>query len=282
MCNYVRIAPVVVFCAVGVCLLSGCGTPAKPQAEAQSPVIERSEQQAAIAKAQVPISAGSEVDLVERVASERTGYREALESLLAYYNQYGYLEKGGWVEKELRDLRAIPRYPYLGDRQAASPAYEAKASLPQADALYEQARKLHTEAGGLGSILGGGKDKLEAALKTYRQLIDQYPTSDKIDDAAFYIGEIYASDTYKEYTLALNFYQRCLKWNPNTEHPVPFRMAVVYDYRLRDRDKALALYRQVVQSSGNRSNVRFAQERIRQLTDKGSHEAPEAEPKVAP
>jgi len=127
-------------------------------------------------------------------------------------------------------------------------------------------------------MLGGGKAKLQKALDAYRRLMDEHPNSDKIDDAAFYAGEIYASDTHKEYKLALNCYQRCLNWNPNTDLPAKFRMAVLYDRRLRDRERAMALYKEVVQSSPNRANIRFAQERIRVLTDRASYEAPDAEP----
>jgi len=269
--------------SVAVCLgCMGCeGTNAKKGEPLQSPVITRGDQETTIAKAQEPVPAGSEVDLVERVIGARSQYRETLQLLLAYYQQYGYLEKGGWVEREMKDLRSIPTYPYLGDRKtkmAARPGPEPKGPSPQADALYAQARKLHTEAGGMGAVLGGGKDKLDAALKLYQQLIEEYPTSDKIGDTAFFMGEIYSSDSFKEYTLAINSYQRCLTWNPNTQHPALFRMAVVYDYRIRNRDKAITLYKQVVQSANNPSNVRFAQERIRQLTDKMSFEAPTAEP----
>jgi TolA-binding protein len=292
MCRSDRIAPLVLVFPL-VCLFgSGCGSPAKNADSSQPPVLSRGEEEAAISKAQVPISAGSEADLVERTAGARAQYRDALESLLAYYKQYGYIEKGGWVEKEMRDLRSIPRYPYLSYRQVTSapvvsPAGakvppQPKTNVAEADALYEQARKLHKEAVGFGAALSGGKDKLESALKLYRQLIDEYPTSDKVSDASFYLAEIYASDAYKEYTLALTFYQKCLETNPNTEQPALFRIAVVYDHHLRDRDKAVAIYRQVIQSGGNRANVRYAQERIRVLTEKTSHEAPDAEPRVAP
>jgi len=278
-----RVAPLTVVFALLLTTILGCEATKKKGETAGPPVIERSETDSVLAKAQVPMSAGSEVDLVERVSNQRALYRESLESLLAYYRQYGYLEKSGWAEKEIRDLGRLPRYPYLGARSAvvAPKKYEAKDSIPQADALYEQARTAHTEGTGIGAALGGGgKTKLETALSTYRQVIEEYPTSDKIADAAFYVGEIYSSDAFKEYTLALEFYDKCLAWKPATEHPALFRKAVIYDYRLRDRDKAVALYKQVVSSSGNKSNVRFAQERIRQLTDKTSHEAPVAEPKV--
>jgi tetratricopeptide (TPR) repeat protein len=229
---------------------------------------------------QVPPKNASETDLAEAVGQMRSEYRRSLETLLAYYRRYGYLDKSNWAAKELIRLHSTPRYPYIGDAVAASTRYEPKDTVGQADAMYAQARKLHEEATGLGGMLGGGEEKMTEALELYGRIIELHATSDKIDDAAFYAAEIYASDSQKEYVLALNNYQRCLTWNANTEHPVKFRMAVVYDYRMRDREKAVALYKEVVDSSPNRSNVRFAQERIRQLTDRASHEAPDREPGV--
>ncbi|MBN1342642.1 MAG: tetratricopeptide repeat protein [Phycisphaerae bacterium] len=277
-----RAAPLTVSAALMICAFSGCNSMDKKDATApqEPPVMGKSPHETALAKAQVPLGSRGEVELVEDAQRMKDEYRQALETLLAYYRRYGYYEKGNWAEREIDELRSVTRYPYLGDHTAASAKYEPKETLAEADNLFAEARKLHEEATGLGGLLGGGKEKLKKALDTYRRIIERYPTSDKIDEAAFYAGEIYASDPYKEYTLAINFYQRCLNWNPSTELPAKFRMAVVYDYHLRDREKALALYKEVIDSSGNRSNVRFAQERVRQITDRASHEAPDAEPGV--
>ena len=54
---------------------------------------------------------------------------------------------------------------------------------------------------------------------------------------------------------------------PQTAHPARFQAAVLYDFRLHDRDRALELYHAVVtQETGNTSNVHFAVRRIQQLT----------------
>lgn len=281
MSQFRRIAPLMVSTAVMACASVGCNGPGKKK-DAQSlepPVMAQDTEEGAIAKAQVPMTDASEADLVEEAGRMREQYRQALATLLAYYRRYGYFEKARWAQQEIADLRDITHYPYLGDHVMASKQYAPKEAVADADTLYEQARKLHKEGSGLSGLIDG-KQKIAQALELYRRVIDQHPTSDKIDDAAFFAGQIYASDAYREYTLALNYYQRCLKWNPNTEHPAKFWMAYVYDYRLRDREKAIALYKEVIDSSPNRSNVRFAQERIRQLTDRGSHEAPDVEPGV--
>jgi len=275
-----RAAPLMLLAALVICTSVGCDALGKKKdTSVEPPVMALDEDQGALARAQqVPSGKGGEVELVEQTQGFRAQYRQALETLLAYYRRYGYYDKGRWAEKEIRELRNVTRYPYLGDAVAASTRHEPKESLSQANALYDEARKLHQEATSLAGMLGGGKAKLQKALDAYRRLMDEHPNSDKIDDAAFYAGEIYASDTHKEYKLALNCYQRCLNWNPNTDLPAKFRMAVLYDRRLRDRERAMALYKEVVQSSPNRANIRFAQERIRVLTDRASYEAPDAEP----
>ncbi len=280
MCQLRRIAPLAASAALIACAATGCsGTRKGGQAESlEPPVMVQPGEDTAIAKAQNPMPQDREVDMVEEVGRLRAQYRQALESLRAFYGRYGYHDKANWAAKEIGELAAIPSYPYLGDPLAASVEHAPKETLANADTLYAQARKAHQDATGLAGMLGGSKEKLAEALKAYRAIIKNYPNSDKIDDAAFYAGEILASDTYKESKLALDSYERCLKWNPTTEHPVRFRMAMVYDYQIRDRAKAVAMYKQVVQSDRNRANVRFAEERIRQLTDRASHEAPDAEP----
>ena len=101
--------------------------------------------------------------------------------------------------------------------------------------------------------------------------------TDKIDDAAFFAGEIY-KEYFNDNLRAVQYYQRCWEWNPQTDHPARFQAAVVYDYRLHDRDRALELYQQVLEhEQSNRSNVRWSVDRIKQLTDNPDAPAP-AEP----
>lgn len=273
-----RITPMWLSATLLSCALVGCDSFGSKKEPVAPPVATTGDEAPTVAQAQMPLGKGGEVELVEASQRARAEYRQALLRLHAYYNKYGYLDKSRWAEKELAELGAVTQYPYLGDQRLASPAYKPVETVSDADTLYAEARKMHEGASGLGGLLGDSKGKLEAALTKYRQLIDRHPQSDKIDDAAFYAGEIYSSDAYKEYTLALNYYQRCLKWNPATEHPAKFRMAFIYDRQMRDRERALALYKEVVASSTNRANVRFAENRIRVLTDRGSYEAPDAEP----
>ncbi|MFQ5592384.1 MAG: hypothetical protein ACE5HE_14585, partial [Phycisphaerae bacterium] len=67
--------------------------------------------------------------------------------------------------------------------------------------------------------------------------------------------------------IAVKWYERAWTWNPETPLAPRFQAAVVYDYRLHDRDRALELYHGVVNhETTHKTNVRFASRRIHELT----------------
>ena len=102
----------------------------------------------------------------------------------------------------------------------------------------------------------------------FNELIDKYPSSDKIDDAAFYIAEIHKEYfEEKDNLIALQWYQRAIDWDPELSYPARFQMAVIYHYRLKDNEKALEMYQQVVEKERfNKSNLAWAQMEIHKLT----------------
>ncbi len=80
-------------------------------------------------------------------------------------------------------------------------------------------------------------------------------------------GEIHKEYLPGQEELAVKWYERAWTWDPRTPHTARFQAAVVFDYRLHDRDRALELYKSVVRDeSHDRSNLRFATRRIRELT----------------
>ncbi len=115
--------------------------------------------------------------------------------------------------------------------------------------------------------------KLRQALGLYNELIQQYPSSDKIDDAAYKAGRIY--DYLKNYELAAVYYQRAFQWNEATTYPARYRAAWVMDQKLRMHKEALVLYQlAIVKESRYSDNVEFAKERVAAL----SKPMPEIEP----
>lgn len=208
-----------------------------------------------------------EVDLVEQMVLNRQSYRQSLALLVEYYMSSGNNMKLKWAKKELEALDSMPMYKYLVEAEAAGPDLKASTPISEADKLYGEALMLQRKAEQL--ILIKDDNLLRLALDKYNQVIRKYPTSDKIDDAAFKAGEIY--DYFKDYTIALLYYQRAYQWNPQTIYPARFRAAFVLDKRLHRRAEALELYQQALEKEGERylEWKNYTDRRIRELTKRG-------------
>ena len=212
------------------------------------------------------IAPAHEVDLVENVLAHRQAYRGGLEQLVEYYRRQGFAEKTAWAEYELKGMRGVKTFRYLLDAEVPSESLRATDKIAEADAMYEEGLGLMRKGGhGVPAIYR--EDRMVQAAQVFRDLIQRYPASDKIDDAAFFLGEIHKEYLSNQDQLAVSWYERAWTWDPNTPHPARFQAAVVCQYRLHDRARALELYRQVVQhESSSPSNVRFATRQIEQLS----------------
>ncbi len=222
----------------------------------------------------IAIANAQEVDIVEALLGYRQHYHRSLEQLRDYYRSHGYLSKQQWTEFELQGLRGVKQFRYLLDAEVASDALRPVEQIQEADALYDKGLELMQRGG--HDIPGVYRqDRMIEAAELFRQLIERFPNSDKIDDAAFLCGEIHKEYLPGQETIATRWYERAYTWNPDTPNPARFQAALVYDYRLHDRDRALELYRAAVQfESAHTGNARFASRRIDELTsgDHGTHE----------
>lgn len=210
----------------------------------------------------------SEVDLVESIAQHRKIYRDKLEKLRQYYEQHGYAQKQGWAAYELDGLRGVRRFHYLMDAEVPTQTLTATDSIEQANAMFDKGLEL-MKRGGHGIPAVYRKDRMIEAAEVFRNLITTYPSSDKIDDAAFFCGEIHKEYLAGQEEIAVRWYERSWMWNPDTPHPARFQAAMVYDFRMHDRDRALELYQAIAQNpAADPANARFAARRIRKLTGK--------------
>lgn len=202
----------------------------------------------------------AEVDLVEQMAVQRGAYRAALTKLVEYYKTSGDATKLRWAQKEQATL---VQYRYLMPAEAMQTALAATDSIEEADVLFEEAKQLYWEAKRLMVI--ADEDKLRMALSGFNKLITRYPTSDKIDDAAYRAGQVY--DHFKDYQIAAVYYQRAFQWDDNTPYPARFKAAYVLDKHLHMRKEALVLYRLAIdRESRYEGNTEFAQKRIIEMT----------------
>ncbi len=218
----------------------------------------------------VTVVDAGETDFVEQIAVNRQAYRQGLQLLVGYYTRIGNNMKLNWAKEELSGLDSIPQYKYIIEAESAGANLRASTSIPEADEIYQDALDLHKEAGAL--IVVKNDDLLRLAADKYNRLIKRFPSSDKIDDAAYKAGEIY--EYFKDYSIALLYYKRAYQWDPGTMHPARFRAARILDKRLHRYAEALELYREAIKTEGayerHRKWTEFAEQRIIDLYTIGS------------
>ena len=247
-----------------ICLVFtiGCEEPIK-----DSPYYMVDPGQAANVMSMGGVPDAAEADLVEDLAAKRNEYRRSLARLHEFYHSTGNVNNRRWAENEMEALDSVPHYRYLQPGQVASPNLVAVSSDAQANALFKEAEKLYMEARGLLIIVD--ENKLRGALSRYNRIISEFPTSNKIDDAAYQAGRIY--EYFKDWQIAADYYQRCFQWNEVTNRPARFRAAYITDQRLRMRKEALPLYQMAVDKESNfTANTEFARRRILELTKSNS------------
>jgi tetratricopeptide (TPR) repeat protein len=212
----------------------------------------------------VPVGVG-EADLVTEVESNRRAYRTGLEQLVAYYSRAGNNTKYEWAIKELDALKVMPKYNYIPEVIDKPINLKATTPIPAADDLYYDALDYERKAGRIRGLKN--QNLLRLALEKYNRLIREHDTSDKIDDAAFNAGVI--NEEFKDYSIALVYFQRAYYWDPDTANPARFRAARILDRNMHRYSEALELYQQAVATEGRRDQNRqwkdFAEKRIRDL-----------------
>lgn len=226
----------------------------------------------------VDLTRTAEVDLAEQVVVSRQAYRRALEVLFQHYNKTGNSMKLAWVEKELAALNEMPQYNYIVEAAVAGANLKATSSVSDADYLYADAVRLEEQAGQF--LVVKDEDLLRLALDKYNQLINKFPSSDKIDDAAYRAAGIY--EHLKDYTIAVLYYQRAYQWELQTPYPARFKAAFILDQRLHRRAEALQLYQEalarITTASQHREWQKYAERRVKELTGEIKPEALPREP----
>jgi len=213
----------------------------------------------------VKIADAGESDVVEQVLANRLAYRQSLELLVKYYSKEGNNTKLTWAKKELAALSKISKsqYNYIIEATVAGPDLKASDSISEADYMYINARHLENKAKGLIVIVD--ENLLRKALNEYNKLIRKHPTSDKIDDAAFRAAGIY--EYFKDYSLAVLYYQRVFQWDPATKYPAAYKAAYILDTYMHNRAEALVFYQRAVIDENLGSNYKeYAETRIKELT----------------
>lgn len=211
----------------------------------------------------------AETDIIEQVSINRQGYRLGLKRLAEYYSETGNNMKSNWAKKELKALTSMPQYNYIIEASLSGPNLKAQTSIPEADYLYRDAVLLEKQAKKL--VVYTNANTLRLALDKYNQLISKHPASDKLDDAAYKAAGIYKH--FKDYSIALLYYQRVYQWNPQTPYSARFKAACILDRHLQSRTEALELYRQALEKEKlGKKDREFVEERIEEFTKSAEKE----------
>lgn len=208
-----------------------------------------------------PLAGGSDIELVERVIGARKAYQAALQELHRFYVRSGDRERAEWAEEELRAFSRVPQAAYRLDLDVPSPMLKPLYNQPEANELYRKAMTYKDR--GLGSEYADNQRRAEILLQ---QVLTEYPQCNKISDAAYQLGELYQSRTFRQYRRAAVYFERCFQWNPNTQFDARLQAAKLYDRQLNDKTRAMELYKLVLEYEADNTRRLEAERRIKDLS----------------
>jgi len=198
--------------------------------------------------------------LVKAVHTARDEYQASLERLRGYYVRSKNVEMQYWVEQELSQFHMMVKDPYILEYDLPSKDLKPNQNIAEANKILADARA-HLER---PTLTESGKNYHRAEL-LLRRLINDYRQSDKLDDACFYLGEIYTSKHFEQYRRGVAFYERVFWYDPSTNYPARLRAALVYEKQLNDHEKAKQLYQDVLQRHTDPTQTREARRHLDKL-----------------
>ncbi len=202
-----------------------------------------------------------ESDIVEALVGYRQAYRKSLESLMEVLKGAKDVKQWTRSKRELKELISVNKYFYLRDADTPGAKLRPTETISAAEKLYKQAMDLKKRSRGLVVR----RYETQLAMEVFRELIRKYPSSTRIDDAAYQIGEL-CQNNLKDYERAIRWSECVVAWHPDTPLQAHLRIAQIYDKRLVNRLTALDYYRQALaiepRGSSSRKDI---EQRIKRL-----------------
>jgi hypothetical protein len=202
----------------------------------------------------------TDIELVEKLLVARRDYQRTLELLRAHYLNVSDLERAKWAEEELRDYHRINHQAFRLDLDVPPPTLQAVNNIPEANKLVTRAKEYKDHGFGMDYI-----DNQRRSELLVQQMLTRYPSSDKIGEAAYLLGDLYESRAYKQYRRAAMYFERCFQWNPTTQLDARLRAARIYDKYLPERARAIELYQEVINRETDAKRHAEAQKRLKDL-----------------
>ncbi len=218
---------------------------------------------AGVPHAQTQPAAGkpNDLELVQKLIGIRRDYQKTLEQLRVHYYNAQDLERMRWAEEELRHFHRIPKHAFILDLDVPPQNLNGNQNIPEANKLFMWAMQYKDKGWG-----NDYTDNQRRAELIFQEILTKYPQSNKIDEVAFMLGDIYESKAYKQYYRAAEYYMRCVQWNIKTQSEARIRAARIYDKQLNNRAKAIQMYREVTSHETNAQRTQEAQKRLAELS----------------
>lgn len=198
-----------------------------------------------------------ERQLVQEVYQARESYQASLERLRAYYIHTNNEENRQWVEKELTAYHLVVKNPYLLELDLPSPDLKPDTSIPNANRLFREALDWLNRR----TMLERDENYKRAEL-LFRRLIRDYPRSDKLDEACYYLGEIYSTKYFQQYRRSVAFFERVFLYEPNTNLDARLRAAYLYEKHFANQKRAIELYQEVLRREIDPTQTKEARRRL--------------------
>ncbi|MGL6096047.1 MAG: tetratricopeptide repeat protein [Fimbriiglobus sp.] len=206
--------------------------------------------------------APGDTELVERALAARKEYQQSLAALYEYYAKAGDRERAKWAQEELVSFHLSPKPSYRLDVQDVPPAtLEAKTNVKEANDLFREA--MAYKGKGFGTEYQLNQRRAEIRLQ---EVLTRYPTSDKIADVAYQLGDLYENRPFRQYDRAAAYFERSHQWKKGTQTDALLRAARLYDKSLNERGKAIDMFRDVVAHDTDPERLREAERRLAELT----------------
>jgi len=206
-----------------------------------------------------------EIQIANAVISARESYKSALEEIIQYYMDIGNHLKLKSARKELKALNKVPQRKYLsvkGVRGVISPSKNK--NIEDANILFQDGKAYKSPLN-----IVKRKSKLISAATRFKKILKDYPESDKADDAAYELAEIYEGYYFKDYEGAAFYYVKCYSLNEKTDNPARYRAALVYDNHLADYVEAVRHYEMALDTCKDTDYLEIAKTRLEQLKKEG-------------
>src|SRR5262245_51526214 len=203
---------------------------------------------------------GSELEFVEKVIEARRAYTNSLKALIEYYRGAGDTRRTQMAEDELRAFHRTPHPVYRLELDVPSAKLQPLHNQKEANDIYRWAMSYKDRV--IGTEYTDNQRRAEILLQ---ELLTKYPQSNKISDAAYMLGELYEGRSFRQFERAAAYYERCFQWDPNTKYDARLRAARIYDRDLKDRQRAIELYRAALEFETIPARRQEAQRRLSDL-----------------